>query len=173
MSTAPIKLPRLSARVRVSDQNGLGSAAFSSFWDQFASAIEIALNTAITANAAINLNAAYTVGISLASNPVDSTTANITISDHTLVYPDKSVMVIGGEIDGLAYNTQFFVYYDDPNRVGGAVVYHVATDGSAFPSSTNPFRHFVGAITTPANSGAGPTSGTGKVPGGYNGGDIP
>lgn len=177
-----IKLPRLNANVAVTDAGDKASVGFANFWNQFATAIETSVNgvidaqntaseaqtTANSAAATINLNAAYTVGCTVVA-AANGATAKVTISSHTLVYPDKTVSVDAGEVDGLAYNTAWNVYYDDQTRVGGAVSYAAANDSTAFASDTNPYRHFVGTVTAPATSGDPPNTGAGRNPIGYNG----
>lgn len=80
--------------------------------------------------------------------------ASIIISNHHRRYGDGTVVAVtGGSVTGLAYSTAYSIYYDDPARAGGAETYHVVlatASTDAFPSATNPNRHFVGTITTPA-----------------------
>lgn len=90
-------------------------------------------------------------------------TATITIGAHTRRYLDGSgdVAVTGGSLTGKAFATEYFIYYDDPTRAGGAVTYaSTTTQIDSGPSPTNPFRHYVGRIRTPAD-GAASTTGTG------------
>lgn len=117
-------------------------------------------------------------------------TAAITIRDnntfdvttHTRVYSDKSVSVTGAS--GVAFTGTagqvLGIYYDDAARAGGAVTYHgiAASSGvssDCFPSSANPYRHFVGYGTIPTtgstSTGTGSTGGTGY--GGVSGGVQP
>lgn len=100
------------------------------------------------------------------------TTASIAVGAHTRRYADKEVSVNSGNVTGLSFATGYHVYYDDENRLGGAVTYAASTTAStAQPSTTNPGRHYVGFVTTPAD-GASNTTGTGfgapyvQVPGG-------
>lgn len=105
------------------------------------------------------------------------TDATIAIAAHDRVYSDKSVSLSAGSLTGLPYSTDYWVYYDDPDRSGGAVTY-VALDPSvddpadAFNSPANPGRHNVGYITTPASGGGG-TGGGGAGPPGSGGGGLP
>lgn len=112
-------------------------------------------------------NTSYTVDLVM-EGVADGATAKITVSAHSRVYTDETVTLDAGEVDGLLYNTVYNVYYDDADRTGGAVTYAVATLASdATTSSANPNRHLLGVVTTPANSGDPPTSGSGSAPPGY------
>lgn len=115
----------------------------------------------------------YPVGF--AEDPITAVDAGsdctVTVPDHSRVYPDKTVAVTGGDITGLEYGTLILIYYDDPDRAGGAVTFGVTTDlEAARVSSTHPDRHYVGAVTTPT-LGGGPVDGDGGAPPG--GGPIP
>lgn len=76
---------------------------------------------------------------------------DVVISNSTRFYADgTSVAVTGAALTSLAYDTYYFIYYDDPSRAGGAVIYHATTnDGDAQPSSMNPNRHYMGKVKTP------------------------
>jgi hypothetical protein len=81
----------------------------------------------------------------------------ITISAHTRVYGDgTSVSVNGGSVTGLAYSTQYYMYYDQPSRLGGAVSYAATT--VKLDAAQTGDRHLVGTVTTPAALGT-PVSG--------------
>lgn len=81
------------------------------------------------------------------------TTATITIETHDRSYTDKAVAVTGDDITGLVLATAYYIYYDDPTRVGGVVLFEATTDYSlALNSATNPGRHYVGYIITPADA---------------------
>ena len=84
------------------------------------------------------------------------------ISDHTRVYADKSVGVTGAgaETTGATAGQFVYIYYDDPDRAGGAVDYQSlvlpSTGGdasSAFASPSHPARHFVASGVVPAAGG--------------------
>jgi hypothetical protein len=101
-------------------------------------------------------------------------TATIAIAAHTRKYGDNtSVSVNGGSKTGLAFSTQYSVYYDQTSRNGGSVSYQTTTDpNNALPNAAAG-RHFVGKITTPADGG-GSTSGGFTPPGGWGSeNDIP
>lgn len=89
----------------------------------------------------------------------------IIISDHSRVYPDENVAILGDTLTGNALDTLFSIYYDDTNRDGGAVTYVVTTEhDTAQTSEANDGRHFVGYITTPAMAGDPDTTGTTASP---------
>jgi hypothetical protein len=111
------------------------------------------------------------------SNPITATNAGsdatIVIAAHDRVYADKTVACSASTITGAAYSTTYLIYYDDGNRVGGAVSYQITTSAAvAYNSATYPDRHFVGFVTTPASGGGG-TTGGGSNPPGWGGGPIP
>lgn len=109
----------------------------------------------------------YTSGCTITGTDAGSD-ASITISAHDRIYSSKSVDVDGATISGLAFGTTYSIYYDDAVRAGGAVSYQVTTTpGNAFPSSSHPNRHNVGAVTTPAD-GAADTTGYVTLPPGWN-----
>ena len=77
------------------------------------------------------------------------TDATVNISAHTRIYGDgSSVSVSAGSITGLAYSTDYWVFYDDPTRAGGSVTYQHSTDPADAVQTGD--RHSVGAVTTPA-----------------------
>lgn len=80
----------------------------------------------------------------------------ISVANHTRVYTDESVSISGvASTPGLAYSTTYYAYYDDPTRAGGAVTVNFSTTASdAANTSTNPGRHALGYVTTPAAGGA-------------------
>ena len=97
----------------------------------------------------------------------DSTT--ITISDHIRRYVDQDVAVTGDTIARTDEAEDNYVFYDDPERTGGAVTYQVTEDYfEAFPSAATPDRHFAAFVPANATSGGGslPPSGGGASP--YN-----
>lgn len=100
---------------------------------------------------------------------ISGTDTTITISDHTRRYNDKDVAVTGATLTGLTPETQYYLYYDDPDRAGGAVTYHTTGDYfSAFLSPDHPARHFAGFIMTDSVGGTG-TGGGGSLPPGGGG----
>lgn len=108
-------------------------------------------------------------GVTLTSADVGST-ASITVASHSRAYPDKTVAVTGASAGtAFAFATQYFVYYDDAARAGGAVAFQTTTVAAdAVASDANPTRHFVGEILT-ATNGGGSTGGGGGAPPGWGG----
>lgn len=87
-------------------------------------------------------------------------TAKITIASHAWDYPTSgtSATYDAGEVTGLAFSTLYHVYFDSSTLTGGAVTYAASTDYAvAINSVTNPNRHYVGSITTPADGAANTT----------------
>lgn len=79
-----------------------------------------------------------------------STTADITISSHTLHTDFGSINYNSGSITGLALNTAYYVYADDVNYQGGAVTYVATTSRPNVPANSG--RYLVGVITTPVSA---------------------
>ncbi len=125
-------------------------------------AAEAAQNAADDTTAATALANSNVSGLTLTATDAGAS-ATITISGHTRNYGDGTTAAItGGSITGLAYSTDYWVYYDAPKGTAGAVTYAAATSvqGNA---TGNPNRHFVGAVSTPAALG-GPIDGLPVLP---------
>lgn len=103
-------------------------------------------------------------------------TATITVAAHTRVYPVQGsvdvpdVAVGGGTVTGLAFSTEYFVYYDDTTLASTTPTYQATTTAATAQVGAAAGRHYVGSITTPADGGGG-TSGVPPRPPG--GGQIP
>lgn len=113
-------------------------------------------NTAIeTANAATealstadSLAKSGTRGLTMTATDA-GTDVTITISAHTRVYGNgDEVAVNGGSLTGVPYSETRYVYYDDPDREGGAVTYQSSTDEAEAVQVND--RHSLGVIETPA-----------------------
>lgn len=76
----------------------------------------------------------------------DAFTAQIDIAAHTLQYGFGAVSYGSGTITGLDPETNYYVYADDPNYLGGAVTYLATTNGQLI--TANDGRYFVGAVRT-------------------------
>jgi hypothetical protein len=128
-----------------------------------------ALNTAAQEVTSSNeLGTSYVEGITITADDA-GVEASVTVSAHTRKYPQSDgsttdVAVNGGVIAGLNHSTEYWIYYDQPSRAGGAVTYAV----SASPTAQIGDRHNVGAVTTPAPLGSS-TTGNGVKPPGYTG----
>jgi hypothetical protein len=115
----------------------------------------------------------YTSGLTLSGSDMGSD-AEINVSAHTRVYADAvkypSVSFAAQTITGLNYDTVYLVYYDDDELKGlqsdgvtEITLLSTTVAADAYANDTNPYRHFVGSIKTPASGGGG-TSGGGSNP---------
>lgn len=77
-----------------------------------------------------------------------SGTTRIDIAAHTVQYGFGAVAYNSGAIVGLAADTLYYVYADDPDLDGGAVSYFAATSPQTVAAAQG--RYFVGSIKTPA-----------------------
>ena len=102
------------------------------------------------------------------------TDITIEISAHSRVYADKTVEIEETIVSGIPYSSVRYIYYDDPDRLGGAVSAQV-TDSStvAYWSADNPDRHVLVAISAPDGAGGGGSGGGGAPPGWDGIGEIP
>lgn len=96
--------------------------------------------------------------------------ASVTINRHDWDYPDGTTDVTRelGTVTGLNFETDYYVYFDDPDLTDTAPTYHATTDAvEALNTSDHPDRHPLGKITTPADGGSatfgGPVPGYGYV----------
>lgn len=107
----------------------------------------------------------YPLGVNIYATDA-GTDAQIEVFGHSRVYlhPDGSstaVPVDGHVFTGLAYSTDYWISYTDPDRTGGAVTYSI---GTAAPAQFDD-RHVVGAVQTPAAAGALRVGNPLRVPG--------
>ncbi len=130
--------------------------------------IEAAQATADAAKTNNAISASWVSGLTLSASDA-GTDASIVISNHTRYYDDEtSLAVIGTTLTGLAYTTQYHIYYDDVTRSDTTPSYQTTTDATvAAPNRANG-RHYVGSVTTPAAGGAA-TDGGGSEPPGWKG----
>jgi len=88
----------------------------------------------------------------------NGTTATIAIAAFNITFGFGVVSYNLGSISGLAGNTDFFVFFDDPDYQGGAVTFLVSTNINTITG--NDGRIFMGSIKTPViGSGQGGTAG--------------
>ncbi|WP_294191121.1 hypothetical protein [uncultured Sphingomonas sp.] len=152
---------RYSVRGVLSDRLLLGPATAG----DLASGDTAAINQLIIANS-------YPLGVSIISSD-DAGNAKVTISNHQRVYQDRTVDVTGATLTGLQNSTDYYLFYDDPDRAGGVVTIEATTTyGDAFTSSAYPARHYLGFVTS-ATTGGGDTGGGGATPPGGGGGRNP
>ena len=104
-------------------------------------------------NASIALRTSTTIGL---HGQILSSPNSITIQPHQRVYGAGlgTVDVVGGTIIGLTPSTEYYIYYDDEDFVGGEVDYFVADtlEGASYSDET-PYRHFVSFYLTPNGQG--------------------
>jgi len=108
------------------------------------------------------------------TNPLTATdagsNATISIAAFTMqLTGHANISLNSGSITALAYNTLYWVYYDDPNLTGGSVTYQATTTKAT--AHTGVGRFFVGSIVTPPSGGA-PTTGNGDGGVGSAGGTV-
>ena len=91
--------------------------------------------------------------------------ASIAVAAHTLSRQVGDVSYNAGSITGLAYDTVYYVYVDDPTYAGGAVTYLSTTTRADIVDNLG--RYFVGQVTTPAAAAdstiGGPGAGAGNL----------
>lgn len=114
------------------------------------------------------------------SAEADSLSAEITVAAHTVQHWDGVLVSYNaGTITGLSPNTDYFVYYDDPTRAGGAVSYSATTNrqtttavkGRAFAGAVRTTTALTVATITGATS-ANPIVFTSSAPTGWNTGNT-
>jgi hypothetical protein len=106
---------------------------------------------AMTVTAASSLANSYTTGLVLTASDAGAS-ATISITAHTRIYGDgTSKAITAGSVTGLAYSTDYRVYYDDPTRAGGVVAFIATTSITTAAQAGD--RHSVGAVKTPAALG--------------------
>lgn len=147
-------------RNRVLDTSGL----FANLWQNFIRAITDRIEVA---SRSVEVSNSWPSGLTItgvASN------ASVTISAHTREYPSGAKSMQAGTVTGQTYGAVAYVYFDDATRNGGLVTYAATSSyEAAFPTASNPNRHFVGKVTMPANAGASNTTGTPARPPGWAG----
>jgi hypothetical protein len=112
------------------------------------SAADSANSAAAATKAETNLTNSSVSGLTLTATDA-GTDVTINISAHTRIYGDgTSVSVSAGSVSGVAYDTYYYIYYDQASRVGGAVTYEVTTDPTVAAQVGD--RHVVGGVQTPA-----------------------
>jgi hypothetical protein len=84
------------------------------------------------------------------SATANASTADIAIASHTLHVDFENILYNAGSITGLALNTAYYIYADDPDYEGGAVTYIATTARPNVPANSG--RYLVGVITTPVSA---------------------
>jgi hypothetical protein len=109
-------------------------------------------------------NQSITAGYHPLSNPLSATGTTITVSAFTMRTTSKGDLAINsGSLSGLTAGVVYFVYYDDPDVVGGAVTFVAGTSRGIALQGAN--RFFVGSIQIPA-------AGSGSINVGFNDGGF-
>jgi len=83
-------------------------------------------------------------------------TATINIAAFTMRCGNTDLSISSGSITSLSYNTLYYIYYDDPEFVGGSEVFNATTIKET--ALQGEFRFFVGSCFTP-RQGAPDTTG--------------
>lgn len=110
-------------------------------------AASTAQGSAEAAAAAQALASSGTTDLTLTAADVGAS-VTITISGHNRVYGDGTAVSVSGAIlTGRAYNTTYYIYYNDPARAGGSVTYQTSTDENDAIQAGS--IHSVGEVLTP------------------------
>lgn len=187
-----VNLPRLRRDVEITEEDNMPSLAFHRWMQEIIDNIgasvtdlEVLIEDIQSAQAQAEEAQKETARILSYPVPTDvlsaadvGADATITIDSHTRIYPVMGpydiadVPVTGGTVTGLAFSTQYFVYYDDTTLEDPTPTFIATTDAETSQVGAASGRHYLGKITTPAN-GAADTSGTGVTPPGGGGENIP
>lgn len=182
------RLPRLDRNAKLVNPDGTPSLAFQRWWQSTVDAIEgqeggqdSLIADLAAAIARIEANEAATDAVTLANDISASwitpgavltatdagTDATITVADFTRVYDiAPAVAITGGALTGLAYSTQYAVYYDDTTQANATPTFVATTATSTARHNYIAGRHYVDTITTPASGGGGTSGGGYTAPGG-------
>lgn len=135
--------------------------------------IVAAQSDATTALRRVAIAGSYTTAGALLTATDAGSDATITIADHTRYYSADTdypaVAITGAALTGLAYSTQYFVYYDDTTLADTTPTFIATTDGTIAQANYAAGRHPLGPATTPASGGGGTSGGGGSPPGGGGG----
>jgi hypothetical protein len=126
--------------------------------------------------ATVALSSSYTRGLAglITQSHNGDGTVDVVIPDHTRVYADGSEVAVTGATLVLAETSTFMIYYDDDDFGGGAVNFESTTTAAdAYFSQTNPYRHYIGIVTTVDSGDSGGSSGGSSPPGGGGWGGTP
>jgi hypothetical protein len=150
-----VKLPRLNSGIPIADSQGRPAAAFQTYFQTFALAIEAQLTSQQSTLDRIRRVLSHTVPTTILHASDAGSNATITIDAHTRVFGDATTLAItGGSVTGLAYSTTYAGYYDDMTLLNGAPTFHFTTTLKDAQTVAADGRFFLGIITTPAALGA-------------------
>jgi len=86
--------------------------------------------------------------------------ASITVAAHTRLYGDGSTLNVSGHtFTGLAYSTDYGIYYDDTTTSDTTPTYQTTTNLTRALNNYVAGRHLVGIISTPAAGGSDTSGG--------------
>jgi len=130
-------------------------------------------DVAPAAYASVMISTSYVTDADPADGLVQATDTSISIESHTRTYADFEVAVTGGTLNTLddgstaiPADTLCHIYYDDEDRLGGAVALKATTSSqTAVLKQSTPFRHYVASIRTDVIGGSGTSSGGSAPPG--------
>ncbi len=109
--------------------------------------------------------------VSVSPNPLSAVdagaSARVDVAQHDRHYGFGTVTYNSGSITSLSFDTQYYIFADDPGFFGGSVSYLATTNKTDVTDSNS--RIYIGEIITPSDGGSG-TSGTGG--GGLLGGNL-
>lgn len=124
----------------------------------------------------LNIGLSWTVPSVIISAADVGADVTITIANHDRYYPDgTTVAITGTAFTAKVFETTYGVYYDDETLADTTPTFQI-TAGTAASLKTaiansQPGRHFVGVVTTPANGGASTGGGVSPPGGGGRTGD--
>lgn len=100
----------------------------------------------------------------------DGLSATVAVINHNRIYADAAkttVPVLGKSFPNLLINTVYYLYYDDPARVGGNVDIKFSTNN--LDAAQTGMRHSLGSIQTGGANDTDPIDGGGVNPPGGGG----
>ncbi len=146
---------------------------FQVMWQQMVEKIEGRIDDLEAAELRVAIGQSFTVPTLMLTATDAGASATITIANHRRVYSDGTALdVTGGTITGLAYSTNYAVYYDDDGRSDATPAYVATTDLKEGQSNYVAGRHYAGSVRTPAALGAATTGGVPPPGTGYSGGST-
>lgn len=169
-------LDRLS-RFKIVEKDGTPTQSFQRLWQKMCETIEAqetaqdqAIADILAARKEDARTASYTSTAPLTATDAGSD-ASIVIANHTRIYPGSDIADLAltgiATLTGLAFSTEYWLYYDDTTLANATPVVHATTVEATAQVGAAAGRHFLGKVTTPAN-GAPDTSGGGTIPPGYD-----
>lgn len=142
------QLDLIQAAQDAADAANAAAVAAQTAADNADTAATAAQGAADDAAAATAIASSYVTGLTLTATDAGSN-VTVNISAHTRVYADgTSVSVSAGSVTGLSYSLDYYIYYDQASRAGGAVTYQATTSQTTAAQVGD--RHTVGKVTTPA-----------------------